>query len=52
MFDRVLNATLCRTCLNPLSVNPTKRSNTLKQFVDNLPIEGFRLRVESTDRYD
>ena len=23
--------------LNPLSANPTKRSNTLKQFVGNLP---------------
>ena len=23
--------------LNPLSANPTKWSNTLKQFVDNLP---------------
>ena len=23
--------------INPLSANPTKRSNTLKQFVDNLP---------------
>ena len=25
-------------CLNPLSVNPTKCSNTLKQFVGNLTI--------------
>ena len=24
------------TCLNPLSPNPTKWANTLKQFVDNL----------------
>ena len=33
MLDRVLNTTL----LNPLSTNPTKWSNTLKQFVGNLP---------------
>ena len=25
-------------CLNPLSANPTKWSNTLKQFVGNLPM--------------
>ena len=25
------------TIINPLSANPTKWSNTLKQFVDNLP---------------
>ena len=24
-------------CLNPLTVNPTQWSNTLKQFVDKLP---------------
>ena len=27
---------LCETCLNPLSANPTKWSNTLKQFVAKL----------------
>ena len=27
--------------LNPLSANPTKRSNTLKQFVGNLPTNCF-----------
>ena len=35
MFDRALNAPLD---INLLSANPTKWSNTLKQFVGKLPI--------------
>ena len=34
MFDKILNTSLI---VNPLSTNPTKRSNTLKQFVGNSP---------------
>ena len=33
----VLNQTCEDDSLNPLSANPTKWSNTLKQFVGNLP---------------
>ena len=28
-------------CFNPLSANPTKWSNTLKQFIGNLPTNCF-----------
>ena len=30
-------------CFNPLSTNPTKRSNTLKQFIGNLPMNCLSL---------
>ena len=45
-FSKVISFMILRRCvtviilfvnINPLSVNPTKWSNTLKQFVGNLP---------------
>ena len=39
---RTLNINFKTGCnINPLSANPTKWSNTLKQFVDNLPTNGL-----------
>ena len=35
--NSVIHSDKCKAYLNPLSANPTKWSNTLKQFVGNLP---------------
>ena len=35
--NSVIHSDKCKAYLNPLSANPTKWSNTLKQLVGNLP---------------
>ena len=45
-FDEIFRKNFTYDNINPLSTNPTKSSNTFKQFVGKLPIMGLKVIIK------